>query len=421
MGHRIEIVPNNHWFSVSTAIRCCLALTLILAAVSADESESHSGRHVPIPADYFGLHIHRAAGGTPWPTVPFASWRLWDAGVAWPQLEPARDKWDFTLLDRYVELAAQHKVEIVLTLGLTPSWASARPDESSAYQPGNAAEPRDVADWRNYVRTVALRYKGVIRTYEIWNEPNVKGTFTGSPAMMLQLSRVAYEALKAIDPGITVISPSATASTGVEWLAEFMKAGGCQFSDVVGYHFYVTPDPPEAMIPLIQSVKKVLESERCSVKPLWNTEAGWAAPKHFLSDADGASYLMRAYVVNWLVGVDRFYWYSWDNHNWSSLETTTRSGDKTTPAGAAYGVIHNWLLGSALESCNVQQSNVWVCQLKRGEAKSWIVWSAGSTQLFNVPQSWAVKRVENWTGESATPNASIQVGPVPILVTDSIQ
>jgi hypothetical protein len=367
------------------------------------------------------MHIHRAAKGTPWPTVPFASWRLWDAGVTWPQLEPTRGNWDFTLLDRYVQLAAQHKVEIVLTLGLTPSWASARPEEASAYQPGNAAEPRDVADWRDYVRTVALRYRGAIRNYEIWNEPNVRGTFTGTPATMLQLAQVAYDSLKAIDPGITVISPSPTASAGAGWLTEFVEAGGCQYADVVGYHFYVTPSPPEAMIPLIQSVKKVLHSKPCRDKPLWNTESGWAAPKHFSSDSDAAGYLMRAYVVNWLTGVDRFYWYAWDNHNWSTLETTTRSGDKTTAVGSAYGVIHDWLLASMLQSCNVRKSQLWVCQLTRGKAHSWLVWSTNSMQSFRAPQAWGVKRISTWTGESPAPGAAIQVGPAPTYLTDSGQ
>src|SRR5580704_5261031 len=121
----------------------------------ADHPQVYMGPNHPITAQYFGMHIHHTASGTPWPPVQFGSWRLWDSGVAWPQLEPQLGKWDFTLLDRYVQLAAQHHVEIVLTLGLTPAWASARPQEPSAYSRGNAAEPRSLADWEDYVRVVA--------------------------------------------------------------------------------------------------------------------------------------------------------------------------------------------------------------------------------------------------------------------------
>jgi hypothetical protein len=399
-------------------IRTCVALIVVLAGVTTDNLEFFPGRGIPIPAEYFGLHIHRAAAGTPWPAVPFATWRLWDSGVTWPQLEPEPGKWNFKLLDRYVQLAAEHHVTLLLTLGLTPAWASARPGEASSYQPGNAAEPRDLADWRNYVRTVALRYKGVIRYYEVWNEPNVRGTFTGTSATMLQLVRVAYETLKAVDPGITVVSPSATASGGADWLADFVKAGGCQYSDVIAYHFYVTPDAPEAMIPLIRRVRNVLGLTACEHKPLWNTESGWAAPKHFSTDSDSASYLMRAYIVNWLMGVDRFYWYAWDNHNWSTLETTTRNGDEKTAAGNAYEVIRSWLLGSVLLSCNLQKSKVWVCQLTRESPKSWIVWSPDGPQFFSIPKSWGAKRMSIWTGQSSVPGATVQVSAAPIRLSD---
>jgi hypothetical protein len=364
------------------------------------------------------MHIHRAGGGTPWPTVSFASWRLWDSGVAWPQLEPEQGKWNFKLLDRYVELAGEHHVDVVLTLGLTPSWASARPGEPSAYKPGNAAEPRSLADWSKYVSTVALRYKGLIRNYEIWNEPNVKGTFTGTPAAMLQLSRAAYDVLKSVDRSINVISPSATANAGVDWLSEFLQAGGCQYSDVIGYHFYVTPDPPEAIIAPVQQVKKVLKAERCGNNPLWNTEFGWAAPKHFSSESEAAGYLMRTYIITWLMGINRSYWYAWDNHNWSTLEMTTRNEDKATSVGAAYGVIRDWMLGSVIHSCNLQRPEIWVCQLERGSATSWIVWSSDGVRPFSVPHAWQVKRMSDWTGSSSVPTTILRVSSVPIRLSN---
>ena len=259
-------------------------LLIAMALPVGDYQEWHSGRNEPLPRQYFGLHIHRVATATPWPAVQFGSWRLWDAGVAWPQLEPERNRWDFRLLDRYVELATRHNVEILLTLGLTPGWASARPSESSAYEPGNAAEPRNTGDWELYVRTVSTRYKGKIHSYEIWNEPNMKGTFSGSPQTMAKLARSAYQVLKSVDPSVLVVSPSPTAAIGVSWLGNYLGREGCSAADVIGYHFYVTPSQPEAMIPLIVDVKKMLQQHHCTGKPIWNTESGWAAPKTFSSE-----------------------------------------------------------------------------------------------------------------------------------------
>src|SRR5437879_13801961 len=79
----------------------------------------------PIPQSLFGLHIHHLTDSTPWPAIPFGSWRLWDAYAAWPNLEPQRGHWDFSRLDQYVSAARSQGVEVLLQLGLSPAWSSA--------------------------------------------------------------------------------------------------------------------------------------------------------------------------------------------------------------------------------------------------------------------------------------------------------
>lgn len=395
-------------------LRLTSILTVIVLGGATDRPQVYAGPDGPITAQYFGMHIHHAALGTPWPAVQFASWRLWDSGVAWSQLEPQPGRWDFAFLDRYVQFAVDHNVEILLTLGLTPSWASARPQEVSAYGPGNAAEPRNLADWEDYVRTVATRYKGVIHSYEIWNEPNIKGSFSGSPEEMLQLSRAAYEVIKAIDAGITVVSPSPTTGAGVSWLSEFLAKEERKYSDAIGYHFYVTPDPPEAMIPLIQRtsrasfVREDARTSRCGTPNL----AG-RSPSISRRTQKPQAISCGTYVVNWLMGVERFYWYSWDNHNWSTLELTTRDGNQMTMVGAAYGVIREWMLGAVLRSCRLQMPGIWTCSLEQATAKSWIVWLETGTAQFDVPKSWGATQVSNWTGDSQALSSTLLVSSTP--------
>src|SRR5665213_2112879 len=189
----------------------CLMLTATIFQASAGEPnrvlQPPDGR---VPRSLFGIHIHHLSTTTSWPTVPFGTWRLWDAYVSWPWIEPAKSTWNFSLLDRDIAIAEQHHVEILLPLGLTPAWASARPGEGSAYSPGNAAPPADLNDWREYVRAVGIRYRNRVRYYEIWNEPNLKTFFSGTPPQMLQLSCEAYAILKQVDPAIQVLSPAAT-------------------------------------------------------------------------------------------------------------------------------------------------------------------------------------------------------------------
>src|SRR5262249_33615004 len=160
---------------------------------------------------------------------------LWDAYAVWPWLEPQKGKLQWTLLDKLNQVADDHHVEVLLPIGLSPTWASARPGEPSGYQPGFAAEPADFGDWRRHVETVATRYAGRVHFYEIWNEPNKKPFYSGDLGTMVRLCREAYASLKRVDPKIQVVSPAATGQGGELWLDSFLAAGGGDCFDIVGF------------------------------------------------------------------------------------------------------------------------------------------------------------------------------------------
>lgn len=369
----------------------------------------------PLPPEFFGLHIHHAGDTTAWPQVPFSEWRLWDAYVAWPSLEPQKGKWHFEKLDKYVALAEQHNVGILLPLGLTPQWASARPQEKSTYQPGNAAEPRNIDDWRNYVQTVATRYKGRIHEYEIWNEPNSRSFFTGDVQKMVDLTREASQIIRAIDSDAKIVSPAATTTNGVPWLADFLSKGGGKFVDVIAFHLYVMPKPPEAISLLTLEVQRAMKENGVADKPLWDTETGWAAPKPFPSQL-AAAYLVRTELLAWTAGVARLYWYAWDNHNWVSLQMTEGDSQTLTSAGKAYGIAHDWLSGANIAGCSTGSNEIWICSLARNGSRQWIVWSPETTKAFKT--DLPVKSIKTLSGDTRILDGEqIQVGPEPILLT----
>jgi hypothetical protein len=419
----------KRWIGVSSAL-------LILAAAHAG-SERLTPPSDPIPRTLFGMHIHHmlrgAAQPTPWPPIPFGTWRLWDAYVAWPWVEPEKGKWDFANLDKYLSQAEQNRVDVLLPLGLSPAWASARPTEKSGYSPGYAAEPRDLNDWRNYVRTIATRYKGRVHAYEIWNEPNLKSFYSGSLTQLVQLASVAYQTLREIDPTIIVCSPVFTGAGGLSMFEQYLKAGGTRYADVIGYHFYVNPAPPEEMVDLTQRVKEVMVRNGVGNKPLWNTESGWAiqntqsvvepaAGKGFnsivLQPDPAAAYVARAYILSWASGVSRFYWYSWDNFDMGLVDHDGRT--LKSPA-IAYGEIQKWLIGARMDSCTTDTSETWTCAISRdGGYHGWIVWNPSTCRTFNypVPPQWNVIRLINlWGHEYALASgASVEVTVMPNLL-----
>lgn len=398
-----------------------------------------------VPLTYFGMHIHRIDVPqpwvpygdkiTPWPSVKFGSWRLWDAAVAWINLEPARGKWNFKTLDKSVALAEREGIDLVLAFGLTPRWASARPDEPSAYRTGSAAEPRDIEDWRTYVSTVARRYKGRIKKYELWNEVNVKGFYSGSQEKLVELARVAYQTLKEIDPGIVFVSPSVVGKDNYPWLDEYLNKGGAQYLDVVGYHFYASKASPETMLPTIRQVQGIMRKHGLGNKPLWNTETGWWIKNkkdmppvmpvigvrtgwRKLDDELAPAYVARSYFLSWPAGVSRLYWYAWDNTDMGFIQPDSH---ELKPAAVAYDTVVSWLTGGMLKQCG-QEGVVWTCQLVRADGKSaTAIWTENDTeQNWNIPVGWNIASVERLDGSAFKPNGrSIRIGAAPVLLIES--
>lgn len=334
-----------------------------------------------IPREYFGLHIHRADQGTAWPTVPFGSWRLWDAYVTWADIEPNPGQWKFERLDRYVAMAALTKTDILLPLANTPTWAAARPAEPSAYKPGNASEPANIETWKNYVRTVGYRYKGRIKNYEIWNEPNIKHHYSGSVAKLVEMTCEASRILKSIDPSNQIVSPAASSGARghIEYLANFLDAGGKNCIDVVAHHFYVPNGGPEGMAPMIRGVKAVMATNGMMDKPLWNTETGWwfengdGTPdpalvtrggwKKILLETESGAYLTRAFLIARAEGIDRFYWYAWDNTALGMVNPTSR---QVKPVVDSFKLIISELVGGKDVSCN-QKAKAWACKYVKAD------------------------------------------------------
>lgn len=397
-----------------------LILTFLSALLGSLFASDLQPPKAAIPASYFGMHIHHLADqvSTPWPNLPIPQWRLWDANVTWADLEPSKGQWRFEKLDASVSLAQQHGTGLLLTLGGCPTWASSRPQLKSSYSPGFSAEPSNIEDWREYVRIVASRYKGRIQAYEIWNEPNWTAFWSGSMEQMLALTKEASEVIRKVDPKAIVLSPSPATSDGIAWLTEFLKKGGGQYVDVIAFHFYVGAQTllPEEMLPVIQRVQQVLAASGLGNKPVWNTETGWLPPAKFDSDELAAAFLARAYIVSWAAGIQRFYWYAWDNQ-YVTLVTYKVDTGTVTPAGHAYEIIQQWLVGTSMNSCAESGDHTWTCQLNRAGKNQWIVWNTQGSSKFDVPPNWNVVSATRLLQEShPLKGTTINIDPIPTLL-----
>ena len=336
----------------------------------------------PQVSEYFvGTHVHDIGRNAPLPPDAVKAIRLWDSHVTWKDLEPQHGNWKFDELDRAVSRLTDTHREILLTLGLSPPWASSKPDEPSGYGPGNAAPPTKIEDWQDYVRRVAARYKGRVTHWEIWNEPNRPKFFSGSVQQLVALTCAAQKILKETDPANMVISPSATdQQVGITWLGSFLDAGGAQCVDAVGFHFYVLAhEPPEAIVPLLTGMRDVMARHQMQSVPLWDTEFGWYIKNgnvpnpikyHQVEVQDAGNYLVRSWIIQASWGVQRAYEYAWDDKQMGVLEPDTQ---QPKAFASSFLTAEQWLSGARVSPC-VQRGTQWRCPVTLASGQHGVFW-----------------------------------------------
>lgn len=293
------------------------------------------------------------AGAIPWPATGFGTLRIWqESRTAWAGLEPAKGQFNWGPLDSIVAAAQAHGVDILLTLGQTPAWASPRPDDfTSTYGGGATAPPANVQDWRDYVTAVAQRYKGRIRSYEIWNEPNADNFYSGTPAQLATLTQEAYGILKAVDPANTVVSSPPSLSptfnaASVSYLDRLLAAGIGKYVDILGVHIYTHKDAPEVTANTIATVRLVMAKYRLDKMPLWETE-GSSGDDTTAPDL-AVKYIARKYLTDLAYGAIRYDWFAWDAATFAFPGTVQNDGGGLTAVGRAYRFVYLWLVGSTL-------------------------------------------------------------------------
>lgn len=349
---------------------------------------------VAIAADAMtlGFHAHEPQHIPAAASTGYRAIRLWDTGTDWKSLKPQPNLWKFDRIDKYLSASESSNLKVLWTIGNTPQWASARPNEKCAYGSGCASEPANMEDWRRYVRTLATTFRGRVECYEPWNEvsfptdpsfkPGAGGGaaqfFTGTVDAMLILSRIAYEEIKQADPQACVLSPSFhTSGDWVMKLDRFLAAGGGKYLDVISEHFYFGEEP-ERVVRIIREIRQVLAKHGLSHVPIWNTEVGMS----FESEAkywpglslENLVYSMtlRSYLLNASEGVSRVYWYAWDNKGMGFFESGANFDFGSAAASAAVHLFD----GFESASCQAKES-LWQCRVSAGGKRFKVVWLAG--------------------------------------------
>ncbi len=258
-----------------------------------------------------------------------------DAGFGWIRQEfPWEDieisdkgdywdhKWDIDAWAKYdyiVDTAQDYGLEIIARLDNPPAWSRDSGDE-----PGwEMGPPDDPEDFGDFVYTIVSRYRGRVRYYQIWNEPNIYpewGDQPVDPEAYTELLRVAYQRAKEADPDCVILAAGLAQTlemgpnnlSDLVFLERMYEAGAADSFDIMGaqtYGLWTGPSDQRTSddrtnFSRAMLLREIMVEHGDTDKPIWATEVGWnSSPDeigHFpygkVSEQKQAEYTVAAYI-----------------------------------------------------------------------------------------------------------------------------
>ncbi len=208
---------------------------------------------------------------------PWAYYQANDGSIAWEHP------------DLVIGHAQANGLKVIARIGYTPDWA--RPPET----PLTYLDGESYKAFAAFAAAFAERYKDSVDYLIVGNEPNLSfewGYRATSPEDYVDLLRVVYPAVKAVDPGMAVLAGalaptlepegSPWATNDLVYLRGMYEAGAAGYFDGLAVHAYgltfpADAEPGEDILNFrrIELVRKIMVEFGDEATPVYVTEMGW--------------------------------------------------------------------------------------------------------------------------------------------------
>jgi hypothetical protein len=305
---------------------------------------------VPTDIDYYGVRLHDVKGP------------INGAGLRWHNIDNASG-YDWSNLDVVCDqFYAAGKKLLYMVIGTPNRYAVATPNngkyDNGTTNTGSNQVPTSAGAtaFANFGTQLATRYngttRGLIDTYEIYNEVNYSSYWAGTHAEYANILRLFRNAVRAANPALIVGAPTIQEpeGTGDDWLQTFLAASdgaagtGKDHMDICFVHLY----PPKYNFGIVwdqmDRVRTILDAAGKTATKVWNTETGMLYdPARVIHDEWKAKMIKRHLAISAAKGVERMFWYAHDNPamKMSSLEKD------------AWQEMRGVLIGNTIQNCNI--------------------------------------------------------------------
>lgn len=391
----------------SSAIVLFFLLALSSPAQPGHTTDAPSSNAPPaaIQPTFFGMHINRLT--TPWPQIPFGSLRMLGNLTTWFHLErESRNRYDWGTLDRWLDAAHVHNVDVMYTFSRTPAWAARNAhsacgpnrDEADCSPPSDLTTSAPcqgplqgtvttdcffkefVTSLLNHVCSGKAPNKSCrIVAFSCWNEPNLDGFWIGNYAASARMCSDMVATVKDQCKDCVTLTPDISAATSGdtkdngdsrsydEWFKNFL----------IAYRQYGNYPDAGAFHPYAARTHGIIPA------PFPETFAGSGCPRESRSTACPDTLLGKIDTMRSIMNQNGMA----GRPLWATEGGWGTNGEMTDPdAQAAY--VARWLILQA--SAGVQRAY-------------WYMWDTGTN-----PQGWGGL----WDDSNGTYKAGVAYGQV---------
>ena len=359
--------------------------------------------------------------------------RLWQSGTEWGLLNNGYDSYDWTYLDTWLDLIAEHQPRAVIyTFGLVPCYIASVGCDGKGWGNGHNFSPSPPSDltsegspsFEAYVRALVEHcspsghcVKDYITYWEMWNEGNLTDFWTGTVTQLYDMFKHVIPIIRSHVPG-AVISTPPVCGGDTQWMTSWMKLENTngRLSDYYGIHIYMRDSPPEQRMGMLRSMLNTKNANGWTTTPWINSETNFNNVS-FACSAQFTPQDCRGQLVRWHVlqyayqgGAGGAFHVGWDK--W---DTITAGGYDTY-----YYTMMQWLTGATFTASCTNSGNVWMCPLTEASGtNALIVWNAAGSSWYRPAAEYADYKYFNGRFGGATqsiaPGQPSPIGVEPIM------
>lgn len=248
----------------------------------------------------------------------------------WGKIEPQHGVFDWRQADAAVEMYESRGINLMPILCYFSAWNA----------PNAPADDTEANGFGVYASEMARRYKGRVRYYEVWNEPNLAQFWSPEPnaADYARLLKATRAFTRVVDSDARLVG-CVTAGVDTGFMRKVFEEGAGDSFDVLSIHNYFWKDADVNRD--MGSIRDLLKEFKLD-KPIWITEIGWPTGAKWMSEEDQARMLVRVFTLFLSEGVERIFYYNladyqpFDSGGWDGRTGLFDEGDIPKAAAVAY-------------------------------------------------------------------------------------